>query len=118
MSDCYGMKNVVLKNINNAITAGRITTQEQLEQVFIQLENLIESSKDKLHERIGKIHTCEHEFFRATFTVQRMISGYTTIYERKCKKCGFGEYHSEGENGAPNPEWTEGAEQRWWNNDI
>lgn len=64
---------------------------------------------------------CKHEEYKgATYTVQKRIMGYATVYERVCKNCGHTDIWSnyEGEKDGQEPEWTIGAKRQYYNNFI
>jgi hypothetical protein len=115
----FGLSNVVIKNISREIKAGRISDQE-LDQLIDHLKIQIEAVRQQFKNDIVKLNTCQHEFAQTTYTKQSRIVGYATVYERKCKKCGFVEHfqsYSEHSN-VVLPDWTAGARQQYYNNFI
>lgn len=120
-SNDYGMKNVVLKNIDRTISTNRLKTVEELDQIIDRLKVQLEDSRKLLKTRINKLSECEHVYKQATFTDQRRFLGYVTVYERHCTLCGYTDVFQHSDDVVEVkelPEWTKNAEQRYYNNRI
>jgi hypothetical protein len=118
----YGVYNVVVRNIDRAIKHNQITDSAELDGLVNQLKDQLESNRSRWQEAITNRNTCQHsEFGKTTYTVQRRIMGYVTVYERSCKSCGYVDVfslYSESEEKSVLPDWTIKAEQRYYNNFI
>jgi hypothetical protein len=121
MANDFGLKNVVIKNIERAIKRSQfISCSEQLDILIDQLKHEIESNRDLWKDLILTVHGCDHRYNNTTFTVQNRIIGHATVYERTCKDCGYIENHSAYSEytGEPLPSWTENATRQHYNNII
>jgi hypothetical protein len=115
----YGMKHIVIKNIDRAISSNWFKTCEQLDETIDRLKVQLDDSRETLKLRINKLSSCEHEFKHPTYTVQRRVISYVNVYERQCKHCKYTEtfqYSEESVGGLPI--WTKNASQRYYNNSI
>jgi hypothetical protein len=118
-SNDYGMKHIVIKNIDRAISSNWIKSVQELDELIDRLKVQLEDSKETLKLRINNLSNCQHEFKHPTYTVQQRVIGYVTVYEQMCKHCGYTEtfqYSEESVGGLPI--WTKNASQRYYNNSI
>lgn len=112
-----GVKNVVIRNIIRSINNKDIDTHESLDEQINQCIDLLESARSELHDKLKIIQSCSHSYSEPTYTVQGRIVGCVTIYERTCKLCKNTETYKVIDGESP-PEWTEGATQQYYNNNI
>lgn len=119
MINDYGMKSVVLRNIDRAISAYRLKTVDELNEIIDSLKIQLEDSRELMEIRINKLSSCQHVFKNSTFTDQRRFLGYARVYERQCNHCGHIDVfqHSDGAV-VELPEWTKNAKQQYYNNQI
>ena len=117
-------------------------------QRFINLEAIIQGAKDGHYENGGEIYQefrsiikdvnkakrlaleafyesndCEHEFDTCWYTIRKNLFGeFFYMFERSCSKCGKKEMFRcevDSEYNETNPpEGYEGAQRRFYNNDI
>lgn len=119
----FGIKNVVIKNIERAIqkqSYREIKSQEDLDSLIEQLKSQLDESKKLLSVMLSKTIDCKHEYGNPSYTIQNRIIGYATVYEHVCKKCGSIESHSQYSEDRPQliPDWCRAAKQRYYNNFI
>ncbi len=123
-SNDYGMKHIVIKNIDRAISSNWIKTTEELDELIDRLKVQLEASKETLKLRINNLSNCQHEFKNPTYTVQQRVIGYVNVYERVCKHCRYTETFTQIDHTIDNsevrelPSWTANASQRYYNNSI
>jgi hypothetical protein len=115
----YGMKHIVIKNIDRAISTNWLKTTEELDQTIDRLKAQLEDSRALLKTRINNLSSCKHVYKQTTFTVQRRFLGYVTVYERRCKHCQYTETFQYSDDVVEElPIWTKNAQQRYYNNSI
>ena len=120
----YGMKNIVIKNIDRAISSNWFKTTEDLDELIDRLKVQLEDSKETLKLRINNLSNCQHEFKHPTYTTQQRFIGYVNVYEQVCKHCGYTETFTQIDHTIDNsevvelPSWTANASQRYYNNSI
>jgi hypothetical protein len=115
----YGIKHIVLRNIDRAISSNWLNSVEELDQTIDRLKAQLEDSREVLKTRINKLSACEHVYNQPTYTVQRRIISYVTVYERQCKHCQYTETFQYSEDSVGGlPIWTKNAAQRYYNNSI
>jgi hypothetical protein len=87
----------LLSNIENSITQGRITTEDE---VVEKVENCIQLLRDNIEELIDTLHTkngCgdEHQYAEPVYTFKRMAVCYVNDYSRTCTVCSYTESFTE-----------------------
>lgn len=118
MKNDFGLKNVVIKNIENDIKAKRITSHTEITELVEGLKNDIDMCADQWTALFRKINECSHQYSKPTYTIENRVIGYCTVFKRQCKNCGYQETHSvycDSEDQSC-PEWTKDAQQRYFNN--
>jgi hypothetical protein len=115
----YGMKHIVIKNIDRAISSNWLKTTEELDQTIDSLKVQLEDGRELLKLRINKLSSCDHVYNQTTYTVQSRFLGYVTVYERRCKHCQYTETFQYSDDVVEElPNWTKNAQQRYYNNSI
>lgn len=96
---------------------GNLISAKELEKKFSEMLEELYKAKDAALLALKEIQTCKHEeYHNPTYTYERRIVNYVYVYKRICKGCGIIE-HSQCNYKNEKPEWAEGAEERYHNND-
>lgn len=118
LKDCHRGSLIFIQNMLEAARQNRITIEKIDEEIETLISNL-KIARERAIELIEETSVCEHDFDKATFTHERRVIGYSYVYRRKCKKCFYEEIISRHDAEIKSlPDWTIGAEQRYFNNSI
>jgi len=107
----------VIYALKEAIKNNRFDSEEELSKEIDGIINEIANVAPELIEQYRLSKECNHEYRPSTFTVQKRIFSFVTVYQRVCDHCQHTETHTE-KDGIETPSWTKGATQRYYNNDI
>lgn len=113
----YGY-HIPIDNTLSAIARKQVGTKDELISDIDWAITMLTQFKQTALEKFKEVNKCNHEYKKATYTVQRMFLGnYIKLFSHKCKHCGHIEIY-EAAQGKPEPEWVKGATEAFYNNDI
>lgn len=111
---------IVLDNFSRRAKNGFFENEEELLKKYDKAISLLEEHREYILNLYRQSKTCNHkEYFPSTYTIQDRGLGYCTVYERQCKSCDKIEYfsvHCDTPEEVNLPDWTIGAEKRFYNN--
>ena len=116
----FGLSNVVIRNLKSNIKQGGFDNEAEINEAVDYLIKELNNSRSDFLCILETYKNCTHEFGNSTYTIRRMLFGYNTVYERKCKHCRYVEAFTNNEDEPEEiiPEWTKGATEQYYNNFI
>jgi len=114
----YGMGNAV-RCIKRFASQGYFDSESEVNAAIDQSIKRLEECREDALEAFYVFDNCTHEDWRSsTFSVQRRVLGFVTVYERICKSCRYCQSVTVGDNANDKPLWGDGAQETYHNNDL
>lgn len=111
----FGIQTVIIRNIYQDIKYG-FNSVEELEKMIDECIGELMDTKPIALKALAERLECDHSFKDPTYTVQRRVIGYVTVYQRVCSDCGCIENVTKETDGTP--DWADGAKEQYYNNSI
>ena len=108
---------IAIRNISDSIRRGEFDKESDVEKAINDHVTTVLNARDQLIAQFRLLDGCGHDFKNPTYSVQKRVLGFVTVYERKCNVCGYKEIFQQNDKESL-PDWTDGATETYYNNDI
>lgn len=104
----YGMKEIVIRNLRDDAKQCKFKSEEEVLSEIERCKQDLDDAKVGILEAHKKANACNHKFGPSSFTIQRMVVNYVTVYKRVCKLCKYQEFVTVSDSQPIKPDWAEG----------